>query len=106
MRKVLARHARIRYLVAMMKMWMVAALVLASTACGKKDPAAASLAEFGALKDRMCACTTADCANSVNKDVEAYMKSSRPVFDKMTESEKAQSKQIDDADYACWKKLK
>ena len=80
-------------------------LVVLVAACSKSE-SDTSLSELASLRDKMCACKDKACAEAVNTEVDAFFKRDRERFDSMPSATKKQSKQLEDEQYACWKKLK
>jgi hypothetical protein len=85
------------------------ALALALIACGKKvDKVDKAIDELSALKDKMCACSNAACADTVNAEIEALQHRTKQSFtdDEVKQIPDEKNQQVSrllEAQYQCWK---
>jgi hypothetical protein len=91
----------------MTKFFLLAAITLATAACGSKADNA--LGDLEGFKDRMCGCKDKDCADGVKKDMREWKKKMRDEGIKKSElsdDQKKRAKEIDKEMDTCAEKFR
>ena len=95
----------------MKKLTLIASLVLALGACGKKDKLDQAISDFEGWKSKMCACKDAACAEKTHEDYKKWEDEMEKTMKDMDEKSMDKSKlekleKIDDEMKDCRRKLR
>ena len=91
----------------MKKLFIVSAFMFLA-ACGKKGGESAGdkiITEYGALKDKLCACADKECADKVKAESDALEERAGKEIGKPTKDQEARFEKIEDEVNACAKKF-
>ncbi len=94
-----------------MKQLVMACAVLVVAACGKKaddtgtsgDPGEKFVADFAAIKDRLCACTNKSCTDTLKAEADAHEKTGKDLKPSRAVEQKFSA--VEDAVNACSRKF-
>jgi hypothetical protein len=82
-----------------------ASLLVCVAACSKGDTADKFISDYGAIKDRLCACTDKDCTTKLKAEADAHEKRGRDEIPKPTKDQKDRFKAFEHEVNDCARKF-